>query len=333
LFKNILIFGHSNIGDTVYDLAVVDPLRQAYPKAKITFLASARAQDIASGYKGLDRIIVFNRHVNGKGFLGRLRFTFDLRKNKYDLIVVLNRSLNYVFIGASTIWRLEKDIRLKYKHPVDRYINLLRSKGLTISKASFSFGVKESDRLFRDKLLKGRGVEKDDKVVGIMPLAAWPLKSWPLDKWNELAAVLKHQYGIKVISLGKLPNNDLGRRFSEEMSDDIISFDDMTLIQVKALLERCQLFIGPDSSLLHLASCLGVEVIGLYGATSIDHFYPYFHRHNVLSSQPKLPCMPCCPGNAVVCAKDEIKHIFGPCMERIKVKDVLVLIKSRLKLE
>jgi heptosyltransferase II len=105
--RNILIFGHSNIGDVVYDLAVVDPLRTAYPDSKISFLTSVRCKDIADGYKSLDRIILFDRHGKDKGFK-RLGFMADLRKERFDLALILSSSLNHLFLGIPNIWSLKK---------------------------------------------------------------------------------------------------------------------------------------------------------------------------------------------------------------------------------
>jgi heptosyltransferase I len=333
MFKNILIFGHSNIGDVIYDLAVINPLRESYPNAKITFLCSSRCWDIVSGYKGIDRIIVLDRHGKNRGFFSRLCFTAALRKEKFDLVIVLTSSLNYILLRAPAVWRVQRQMRLRHDHPVDRYIDTLRFYGLIVKDASFSFGLNEKDVSFSFEFLKYRGIDPRDTLIGILPLAAWSLKSWPIEKWNSLADILRKKWGIRVLNLGKLPDNKLGRRIADEISGNIIPADETTLPQAKALLSRCQLFIGPDSSLLHLASCMGIETIGLYGPTPVSRFYPYFHRHNSISSKNKLACMPCYPDNKPSCRTNMVKHDFGPCMCGIEVEDVLTVIKERLNLK
>jgi ADP-heptose:LPS heptosyltransferase len=219
---------------------------------------------------------------------------------------------------------------LKHGHPVDLYMDTLRSRGIFPGTVSFGFNIKKADSDFCDDFLKQNAVSRKDIIAGILPLAAWPLKSWPIAKWNELAENLSRRYGIKILSLGKMPDNDLGRRAASEISRRIIPADKTTLSQAKALLGHCRFFIGPDSSLLHLASCMGVETIGLYGATAVSQFYPYFHRHNIIQPATKLPCMPCYPGRKVVCCENGINRDFGPCMEDIPVENVLAVIKERL---
>ena len=330
MVKNILIFGHANIGDVCYDLAVINPLCRAFPQAKISFLTSSRCRDFVQGYKGITQIITFDRHGKDKGFSGHVRFIARLRQEKFDMAVFLTRSLAYWFLGIPQVWCVKKSAR-EPKHPVDRYLALLRSHGVEANSASFDYNLDRREDGFCADFCKQHGIGPDDVVVGIMPLAAWSLKSWPIQQWNSLVEVLTGQYGIKVINLGKMPDNELGKRIAKEMSGRIIPADQTTLAQAKALLKRCRIFIGPDSSLLHVASCMGVETIGLYGPTSGEHFYPYFHRHNVLSAHKRLPCMPCYPGTEASCCAGEKKCDFGPCMDAIRVEDVVALVREKLK--
>ncbi len=333
MFKNILIFGHSNIGDVVYDLAVVNPLRKYYPEAKISFLTSSKCQDVIDDYRGIHKIILFDHYGRQRGLLNRIRFTMHLRKEKFDLVIVFKGSLNYLFLGTSNVWCVSKSSRLVKKHPVDCCVEMLRLHGLKVDVVSFDFNVKREDDIFCDDFLKLRGATPQDRLIGILPLAAWSLKSWPIDKWNRLAEILNQQWGIKMINLGKFPDNEFGRRFARKISNLIIPADNTTLRQAKALLKRCQMFIGPDSSLLHLASCMGIETVGLYGPTPYERFYPYFHQHNIVSLKDKLPCMPCYPGNKPSCCTDSVKHDFGSCMHGIEVEDVVALIKARMDLK
>ncbi len=328
--RNILVFGHSNIGDVCYDLVVIPALRRNYPQAKVSFLTSSRCRDIVAGHCGIDRVITFDRNGKDNGIFSRLRFVRGLRRERFDLAVVLKNSRTYQLLGIPAVWRVDNQARLRDKHPVDRYLNVLRAQGLAVEGAVFDFSVTKEDSRFCDDFLQAKGVSGQDILVGVLPLAAWSLKSWPLEKWNTLAEELD-RLKVKVINLGKMPDNDLGRRLGKEISPNIISGKTI-LAQAMALLRRCRLFIGPDSSLLHLASCMGVETIGLYGATSCEHFYPYFHRRNIIRPKTELPCMPCYPGPGPSCRKDNPGIDFGPCMEAIKVEDVLRLVRERLDL-
>jgi len=320
--NNILIIGHSNIGDVCYDMVVVSPLRKHFPQAKIHFLTSSRCKDVADGYKGIDHIITYDRSGKDKGFLRQIKFVAELRSIRFDIAVVLKKSARYVFLRADKVWCVDKS-RMPDLHPVERYLKLLRDKGINTDSARFDFAVAADELAFCERFFNDNGIGRNDSIVGIMPLAAWSLKSWPTDKWNELAKIMTDQFKLRVIALGKKDDNDVSRRVSEAISGDIIIAGQTTLKQAMALISKCKVFIGPDSSLIHIASCMGVKTIGLYGPTSISCFYPYFHRDNIVLPAKKLPCMPCCPGMKVSCNKGKEVPDFGPCMQNITVQDVL----------
>lgn len=332
--KRILIIGHSNIGDVCYDLVVMNPLRRRFPQAKISFLTSSRAANIVQGYQGLDRVFTFDKHAKDRGLFGRLRLMNTLVRGKFDLAVILKSTLMYKFLGIPCVWSMRKHLNCKPSenkmHSVDIYLEFLRFHGIDAQKAIFSFALNEKENNFGDAFLAKEGISVKDKLVGILPVTAWSLKSWPIDKWNELAGSLKSQYGIKVINLSKSSNDPFSQMVLKNISHEIISAEETTLRQAMALIRRCNLFIGPDSSLLHLASCMGIETIGLYGATSVSRFYPYFHRHNIVVSKEKLNCRPCYPGFTPCQSKKKFR--FGPCMEDINVEDVLELVRQRLDL-
>ncbi len=331
-FKNILIIGHSNIGDVCYDLVVVKPLRINFPEARISFLTSPGAQNIVANTNGLDRVIVFDRKVTDQRIFGRFPFMVSLRKEKFDLAIVFKSTSMHHFLGIPHVWSLRKylgcKISDKKRHVVDIYLDFLRFHRIDNPEAVFELNT-QSRANFSDQFLAHNKISPGDKIVGICPLAAWSLKNWPVGKWNDLAQILADKYGFKVMAFGKSGNDVFSRSVLEKLSPGIISaIDKTTLVEALALIKRCDFFIGPDSGLLHLASCMKVKTIGLYGATSKNFLYPYFHRHNIVASKAELPCMPCYPGNTP-CQRVG-KSLCGQCMEAIEVEDVLAIIENRL---
>ncbi|MBU0710006.1 MAG: glycosyltransferase family 9 protein [Candidatus Omnitrophica bacterium] len=333
MVKNILIVGHSNIGDVCYDLAVINPLRSHFPQARISFLTSSRAENIVGGYKGLNRVLTFNKDSKDRRLSGRLRFLISLAREKFDLAIILKSSLMHIFLGIPCVWSLRKYLGCapseKRTHIVDIYLDFLRSHGIETPKAIFDFSFGSEEQGFSDAFFAKEGISTQDKLVGILPAAAWSLKNWPIDKWNKLAELLAG-YGIKVIAFGKFSNDPYNQMVLNTISPEIILAKNTTLKQAMSIIKRCNIFIGPDSSLLHLASCIGVNTIGLYGATSTDYIYPYFHRHNIITPGEQISCMPCYPGHKPchTIAKSQV----GACMDNINVDDVLGLVKKNLNL-
>lgn len=313
--RKILIFGHSNIGDICYDLVVVKPLRIAFPEAKISFVTSPKGMDIANTIKGIDQVIIFDKHGKEKGLFGYLRFVGLIRKYKFDLAIILRGMQMHYFLGIPQSIKFKKKSRsLKDMHIAEKYLKLLECLGIKIEKAEFEFKFSKND------LEYVKQVDNEYKVdsglrIGMMPLAAWPLKCWPIENWNELIEKLVGQMNAKIFLLGRTGSSEWDKQIKHKISDKAVSLIDRDNVsQAMAFIKTLDIFIAPDTSLLHSASCMGIETIGLYGATEVDFFYPLFHKQNILRSKADLACMPCYPGpNAGSC------HANQPakCMQAI----------------
>lgn len=331
--ERILIIGHSNIGDVCYDLTAVEPLRSHFPRAEISFLTTSRSKNIVEGYQGVDRVLTFDKHSQDRGLSGRLRLMRSLMREKFGLVLVLTSSLMYVFLGIPRVWSFRKCLGApseKGMHIVDIYLEFLRSRGIAALRARFNFGFGKEDEEFCNTFFRQEKINPKDLLVGIFPLAAWSLKNWSIDSWNKLAEALSSQYGVKVIAFGKFTDDAYSRMILSNISGRIILARNTTLKQAMSLIKRCNLFIGPDSSLTHLSSCLSVDTIGLYGATPSSYIYPYFHRHNLINSQAQIDCMPCYPGCKPCQRKTNLG--VGVCMDGISVEDVLRAAKKNLGL-
>lgn len=317
-----------------YDLTVINPLRSHFPQAKISFLTSPRSNNIVEGYKGLDRVLTFYKDTEDRSLSGRLRLMIFLAREKFDLTLVLKNTLMYMFLGIPCVWSLRKYLGCapseKKIHIVDIYLEFLRSHGIGAHKAIFDFTLSQEEREFCDTFFAKEKISTKDRLIGILPMAAWSLKNWPIDKWNELAELLRSQYSIKVIAFGKFADDSYSQMVLNKISRKIILAKNTTLKQAMGIIKSCNLFIGVDSSLLHLASCMGVNTIGLYGATSTRYIYPYFHRHNVITSKARIDCMPCYPGHNPCHRKTKFQ--VGACMDSIDIEDVLRLVKQNLGL-
>ncbi len=319
--KKILIFGHSNIGDVCYDMVVVHPLRIAFPDAIISFVTSPKGIDIGKAIKGIDEVINFDKHGKDKGLLGYLRFIKKIRAEKFDVAIILRSMQMDYFFGIQNVIKFRKnDIPRKDMHVAQKYLKLLEVNGIKAGKAEFELESSKEDMQFIKELFKRNSVRDKTLRIGIMPLAAWPLKCWPIEHWNKLIEKLIDQGNNKVFLFGKTSQGDWDKQLKMNISKKAVSLIDCsTISQSIALISSLDIFIGLDSSFLHIASCMRIETIGLYGATSPDFIFPLFHKHNIIYSKANLECMPCYPGpHGGSCNA----HEPAACMQAISVNEV-----------
>jgi len=324
--KNILILGHKNIGDICGDVVIINSLKKRFPQAKIYFLTSPDTVNLIEGYQGIEEVIVIDKKNIVKTWGDRYHFNMGLWKYHFDMIIVLTRTWMHNYIYTRHVWNVRKSCRREFMgkkmHPIDIYLKFLNKHNVDAPEAIFDFNFDQEQR-FCDEFFKRKGIKTQDRLIGILPFAAWAFKNWPIKQWNTLSKILKEDYQIKTIAFGKGTNGAYAEHVKENLSPTIISAINQTsLKQAAALIQRCHIFIGPDSSLLHLASCLKVQSIGLYGPTPIDYVYPYFHKTNIISPKERDEGM-LCQIDPIHCPCKKPNKQPAACMEKIEVDDVL----------
>jgi ADP-heptose:LPS heptosyltransferase len=145
-------------------------------------------------------------------------------------------------------------------HIVDRYgINL----GLELRSRQPKLTVPQ--RCLR-KLSKRLGPFKAKRkpIVAIHAGPSVPVRTWPSDHWNHLAGILVDQLGATVIQVGADYHSQAGQIVTRVVGA-LDWVGDLTLEETAAVISLCDLFIGIDSGLLHLAGAVGTPIVGLFG--------------------------------------------------------------------
>ncbi len=329
-YKNILIFAHSNIGDVCYDLSVVYPLRQAYPNARISFVTSKKAAQLGEIVSGLDELIIFDKHGEDKGTGGYIRFIKKIRSCKFDLGIVLRDMQMYYFFNIPAVLKLKKsDVRDNTYHVAQKYMRLLSKLGIEAKEPKYEFKFSDKQTNYVRQLFSTHSVTEDGFKVGIMPLAGWVLKCWPAEHWNVLIKKLSEEFKAKIFIIGKTGSSEWEKQFKQTISSKAVSLiDNVTVDESSVLIHNMNLFIGLDTSFLHLASCMGIPTVGLYGATDREFIYPFFHKEYIVNSRADMDCMPCYPGPDGGSCRSKGP---GPCMEKITPQEVMEKIRQVLK--
>ena len=108
--------------------------------------------------------------------------------------------------------------------------------------------------------------------------ASGEASEWPLDSYIQTSRYIYQNYNYPVIFLGNSGRKEFLGDFLA--TDGIINlYNKTTLSEAAAILARASLFIGNDSSLLHIAAAVGVQkIICLCKGNYYGRFvpYPYF---------------------------------------------------------
>lgn len=339
--RKILVIRFSSLGDIILTIPVLRALKFTYPQSELCMVVKEEFADLIQFIPWIDRFILFN---SNKGIRGFLKLIDLVRDEEFDLLVDLHSNTRSKFLTRLIrATRRVKYSKLKIKRYLRIYLglNLLPKRSHITDfyfKALEHFPLKtydnrppylKVDSILEKKanaFLKKEGISDDDVVVGLAPGSKWATKRWNTEKF-ALTGDRLIEMGIKVIMLGGPDEVEIGEMIDAAMREKALNLvGNTSLVELIAIVKRCNFLITNDSSLMHISAGLGNSVIALFGPTTLDlGFGPIGEGHIVLSK--KLFCRPCSSHGGKRCWRGSHK-----CMERINVDEVMTAIKKLLRI-
>ena len=120
-------------------------------------------------------------------------------------------------------------------------------------------------------LLKRSGYDGTGPLIAVHPGSGGRSKCWPLERYEALIGCMQRELDAFVVVLTGPAEDDLlmerMERFSRGTSR-MIHLCNTELTIVAALLHGCELYVGNDSGISHLAAAAGCPGVVLFGPTS-----------------------------------------------------------------
>jgi len=293
MIEKILVFSFSFIGDAILSTAVISPLRQRFPDAKITFLVGPRAFNLMDADTQIDQVLVYDNRGKHAGWRGKIRLIKLLRRERFDLVVDLRDSVWSRFVGGKH-WSMQS--RRGDTHAVTRYLNVLRRHGLNVDDARPQLQFTASILAKRNAFLTENGVNRHQVLVGIHPGGNWIYKLWGPESFAQIADQLCEKWNAQILLFAGPDERELQAKVANLMRFQPICVKEDDLCQVAALIAACDFYIGNDTGPMHIAVAVGTPVIAIFGSTNHHRSGPYGEEHIVVHSGVELGCNPCHPG-------------------------------------
>ena len=198
------------------------------------------------------------------------------------------------------------------RHEVERGLDLLRELGGEVRDEHLELWTDEEDRAAAARLFEEHDVEPGDTVVALGIGAGSQRRVWPLPRFAEVAGVLRARHGARFVLLGSAEDRVLGETFERHTGFDVVNLvGRTTLREAAAILQRCDLYVGNDTGVMHLAAAAGLPVVEISchpqsGSPEHDHsperFGPWGVERRVLRpAEPLPPCTDGCSGRVAHC--------------------------------
>ena len=290
--ENICVLRTSSLGDICHMLPFIFTIRKEYPNAKISWVIGKNEADFLGNINGI-QFIVFDRNNTLKSYFSIYK---KLKKIKFDVMFIMQVSLRANIISLlieskikigydlnrssdlHSIFSNRKIQSSKHSHVVDVFLSFLNV--LSIEKSNFIYKWDIEERITKKELFeKFFGLQ--DKYFVLSPCSRSANRNWLVDRYAAVADYININFGIQCV-LSSSSNS-----FEEEFVKDIVSSmkskplnlsGRTNLHELYSLVKNSELLISPDSGPIHIATCAGKPVIGLYGVTNTVRAGPYNSR-------------------------------------------------------
>ncbi|MEW5895705.1 MAG: GT4 family glycosyltransferase PelF [Candidatus Omnitrophota bacterium] len=334
---NLLVIKMTALGDVVLITASLKALRRSYPRARICCLVDESCKDILRKCPYLDELIVIDLKGRDRGPLGILKAGLRLTGYHFDKVIDFQNNQKSHLLAAMTFaphiygYRNKKlgflvtDPVVNPDHdlpPVEHQFKVLNLMGIKPDPEDLlEIYPSSTDVQKAQALLDSEWVSSGMKLVGINLSASlkWKTKNWPLKKMARLCDLMAAE-NVRVMITGTGKDKETADELMRLTKSKPANFVGRTKInELAVLIRRCDVYITPDSSPMHLAAAVGTPFIALFGPTSAKRHLPPNRSSIVI--QRKMDCAPCY--NARFC-----RILNHACMEDIREEEVFEAVKK-----
>jgi heptosyltransferase II len=336
--QSLLLWMPNWIGDVVLTLPVIQSSRRAYPVARIFVVAKSPSDELLLGHPDIDTVLTLPSGSENS-FWQKVGFARSLKKYSFDVGVVFPNSFGSAFLlsltGAKCRLGYNTDARdILLSHPVNTtthlkkaqyrveyYFKILSSLKLDAPDHKFAaLNAQEGDRSIREVML-GMGLGEDEEFITIHPGTSQIERGWHAERFGILCQKLIKEDGKRVVLLGTEKESELLNRIKNFGPPETIKIvPPLNLRVLTEFLKKSEMFIGNDSGMMHLASMVGVPVLGIFGPGSPESTGPYMASENQEVVTLNFPCSPCRQKFFKECEPSPLNKPY--CLENITVKNV-----------
>jgi heptosyltransferase III len=255
--RNILVLRGGALGDFIVTLPALALLRQRWPDARIEIVGNATAAQL-----GLNRGLVNAVHSQHDARWSALFSDAALPPPLQEWLRTFDLVLSY---WPDPTGELRRRFPL---HSAQVFLSADAMPALAPAAAHYceplrALGLQPSTYLFRlDPASSGTPLPRTG-AIAIHPGSGSPRKNWPLENWRQLVGLVGDRYSL-IIGEAEAAQEEVMRGWPNAVQQ---VFVDRPLEELVCCFSECNLFLGHDSGISHLAAACGARCLLLFGPT------------------------------------------------------------------
>jgi lipopolysaccharide heptosyltransferase II len=295
--RSIVVIKPCCIGDVIMTTPLLEVICRNYAEASITYVVGSWSKTIAEHHPAVAEVV----DCGTVGIPGRyslreyLQLARLLRQRHFDLAFVLDRSPMLTLlpwlagvprrVGPDSLGRgfsLTDRVSVSttpahLQHQAEIYLDLARALHLDIDHPHMLFVPTEQEQQSAIRSHKLQVIVFPGG--GSNPGMELTAKRWSIEKYRQLVERLVHELDAQVLLIGGKDDYALNQRLLDGLdapADQVLNRAGQSSFgQTAAQIAASDLFIGNDSSPMHLAAAVGTPVIAIFGPTSPQEYGPY----------------------------------------------------------
>lgn len=344
--KKILIVKFDVFGDMVVALPYLKAIREAFPCAETSLLASRKGIAYVESYRKVAGELPFNQliawdapwHYRGvtklglKDFFLTLKKALDLRKKDYDLVIqcrehgisvwfslmVARGSLFSIYDSRLPLSRLlSKFIDKRIDVSCDAIYHMVDFPKLLLSDIEPTV---EVDDNYLETIIpaggfavpwEGEGTPKILVNVG----AGMALRRWNSEKYAELIRTMQQRLSVVPVLLCGPDELSVYDEIVHSLPGKVLGYrGNLSLAEVAQVVAQADIVITPDTGVMHLAAACDKKILAIFGAGEVEFCRPLGDKCIIVRKE--LGCSGC--GDSC------FQHVIPPpCLDLITVEDML----------
>jgi len=285
---NVCVVMMSAVGDAVHVLPVINALKRANPRTRITWILQPGPAALVRGHRSVDEIVVFDR---SRGIRAFTDVASAMSKKRFDLVInlqvyfkagiVTSFTRAPVKVGfdiarardANWLFTTRRIPSHTPQHVQDQYFEFLTALGVSPDPVEWDLGPWPQERGWQREFV----ASIDRPIASIVVATSKPEKDWLPERWAEVSDALHERFGMQVVLVGGRTERELNaeRIVLERATHKPRSELGSGLRNLVSILDSSALVLSPDTGPLHMSVALNRPTISLMGYTNPKRTGPY----------------------------------------------------------
>ena len=287
----------SAVGDICHTLPVVRTLQKVWPDTRLTWIIGKLEHSLVGDIPGIEFIIFdkakgfkayreLRKQMKGKHFDVLLHMQMSLRASLASLLVPANIRLGFDKQRANDLQWIFTNSQIAYKpkqHVMDSFFGFLESLGIDDKRLEWDIPIP----IIAYNKVNPQLPQKPFMVVS--PCSSMAYRNWNIEGYAQVIDYVAERYNLPTVLTGgpSAIEQDYAEQISQLCKHKPVNLIGKTnLKELLAVFQQAKLLVAPDSGPAHLATAVGIPVIGLYATTNPERARPYLNSELVINRYP-----------------------------------------------